>query len=371
MKMRDREQEERPPPVDVGQLAVQRRGDRRRDEERRGRPRLQVEAVQVVGDGPGGRGHDGLVQRGQEHAHHQADQNGDDLPMGEFRGRLGGRASPSAGAVVLGLLTRSPVVLRPSRTQQRLDGAVEFVEEVGEGVDPSPAGQSLSARLSSALRASCICWQAARPASVIASREARPSTGSASRRARPALTSCAACRLTVDGSACLTSARSVTRIGPRCRSGNSSIRAENSAPRSPVLSMPLARPPSRANRTSSPASRLVSVLIHDVLLLRQSAQMLAAYNLLVGERIVARISHTAVTSVSASSSAAGRAPDTRPAGRTACPGSTPGPGRQPESVHPLRGRPAAARSSARPPGRCRRRRRPAPPRGRRHIARRA
>jgi hypothetical protein len=80
----DREQEEAATAVDVGQFAVQRRGDRRRDEERRGRPGLQVEAVQVVGDRPGRRRHDGLVQGGQEHAHHQARQDRDDLAMAEF-----------------------------------------------------------------------------------------------------------------------------------------------------------------------------------------------------------------------------------------------------------------------------------------------
>jgi len=110
-------------------------------------------------------------------------------------------------------------------------------------------------RTLTALRESCSCPQAARPSAVMASREARPSAGSASRRARPALTSWAACRLIVDGSAPLTSARSVTRIGPRCRRGNSSMRAENSAPWLPTWSMPLARAPSRANRTSSSASR--------------------------------------------------------------------------------------------------------------------
>jgi hypothetical protein len=38
-------QEEAAPAVDVGELAVQRRGDRRGDQEGRGGPGLQVEAV--------------------------------------------------------------------------------------------------------------------------------------------------------------------------------------------------------------------------------------------------------------------------------------------------------------------------------------
>ena len=46
--------------------------------------------LQVVGDRPGRGGHDGLVQRGQEHAHHQAAQDGQDLAVatatGAFRG---------------------------------------------------------------------------------------------------------------------------------------------------------------------------------------------------------------------------------------------------------------------------------------------
>ena len=38
--------------------------------------------VQVVGDGAHRGGDDGLVERGQEHAHHQSDEDRQDLPVG-------------------------------------------------------------------------------------------------------------------------------------------------------------------------------------------------------------------------------------------------------------------------------------------------
>ena len=94
MKIDDREQEERLAAVDVGQLAVQRGRDRRGDEERGGRPGLQREAVEVVGDGPDRGGDDGLVERGEEHAHHQADEDGQDLPVGEAAVGLLRRSAP-------------------------------------------------------------------------------------------------------------------------------------------------------------------------------------------------------------------------------------------------------------------------------------
>ena len=80
---RDRGREELLAAVDVGQLAVERRHDRRGDQVGRGGPRLLVETLEVVGDGADRRGHDGLVEGGEEHAHHQADEDRDDLSVGQ------------------------------------------------------------------------------------------------------------------------------------------------------------------------------------------------------------------------------------------------------------------------------------------------
>ena len=80
---RDRGREELLAAVDVGQLAVERRHDRRGDQVGGGGPGLLVEALEVVGDGADGGGHDGLVEGGEEHAHHQADEDRDDLSVGQ------------------------------------------------------------------------------------------------------------------------------------------------------------------------------------------------------------------------------------------------------------------------------------------------
>ena len=80
---RDRGEEQRLAPEQVRQLAVERRGDRGRDQVRRGGPGLQAQAVEVVGDGPDGRADDRLVERGQEHADHQTGEDRQDLPVGQ------------------------------------------------------------------------------------------------------------------------------------------------------------------------------------------------------------------------------------------------------------------------------------------------
>jgi hypothetical protein len=72
---RDGEQEEAAPTVDVGELAVERRRDRGGDQVRRGRPRLPVQPAEVVGDGADRRGHDRLVERGEEHPRHEGDED--------------------------------------------------------------------------------------------------------------------------------------------------------------------------------------------------------------------------------------------------------------------------------------------------------
>ena len=103
---RDRDHEQRLAPVDVGQLAVQRRRDRRRDQERGGDPGLGRQAVEVVADRADRGGHDHLVERGEEHAEHQAGEDREDLLVGQgtvSRGRGGGNGRhqappPAAGA---------------------------------------------------------------------------------------------------------------------------------------------------------------------------------------------------------------------------------------------------------------------------------
>ena len=95
---RDRDHVQRLAAVDVGELAVQRRRDRRGQQVRRGHPRLQGQAVQVVADGPDRRRDDGLVERGEEHAEHQAAEDREDLAVRRRRrtcrrGVGGGRCS--------------------------------------------------------------------------------------------------------------------------------------------------------------------------------------------------------------------------------------------------------------------------------------
>ena len=83
---RDGDDEQLLATVDVAELAVERRDDRRGDEVGSRRPRLVVQALEVVGDGADGGRDDGLVQRGEEHTHHQPDEDGDDLAVGERAG---------------------------------------------------------------------------------------------------------------------------------------------------------------------------------------------------------------------------------------------------------------------------------------------
>ena len=93
---RDRDQVQRLAAVDVGELAVQRRRDRRGQQVRGGHPRLQGQTVQVVADGPDGRRDDRLVERGEEHAEHQAAEDREDLTV-----RRGHERLPFGGGGVL------------------------------------------------------------------------------------------------------------------------------------------------------------------------------------------------------------------------------------------------------------------------------
>ncbi len=79
----DRDEEERLAAVEVGQLAVERRRDRRRDQVGGGHPGLHRKAVQVVADRSDRGRDDVLVEGGEEHAEHQAGQDHQDLLVRE------------------------------------------------------------------------------------------------------------------------------------------------------------------------------------------------------------------------------------------------------------------------------------------------
>src|SRR5262249_39600283 len=82
--------------VDVAELAVDRRRDGRGDQVRRGDPRLHGQAVEVIGDGADRGRDDGLVERTEEHPHHQPGDDREDLPVGVLT-RLGWRGGPCGG----------------------------------------------------------------------------------------------------------------------------------------------------------------------------------------------------------------------------------------------------------------------------------
>ena len=83
---RDGEHEQLLAAVEVAELAVDRRGDGRGDQVRRGHPGLDGEAVEVVGDGADRRADDGLVEGGQEHPEQQPGQDREDLGVGVLTG---------------------------------------------------------------------------------------------------------------------------------------------------------------------------------------------------------------------------------------------------------------------------------------------
>ena len=89
----DREDEQRAASVDVGQFSVDRRGDRGDDQVGRRDPRLLAEPVEVVADGADGRADHGLVEGGEEHARHQAEDHEEDLPVGHDSRGWGWRSS--------------------------------------------------------------------------------------------------------------------------------------------------------------------------------------------------------------------------------------------------------------------------------------
>ena len=88
---RDGRDEEGAPAVEVGELAVERGADRGRHEVRRRGPGLHRQALQVVGDGADRGRDDRLVQRGEEHARHEAGEDREDLTVRQLDPRCGRR----------------------------------------------------------------------------------------------------------------------------------------------------------------------------------------------------------------------------------------------------------------------------------------
>ena len=188
--------------------------------------------MQVVGDDAHRRGDDGLVERGQEHPHHQPGEDGQDLPVRQLAAR-GGRRGGGGGQGV------SPVDARGGRgrtvgdrVEQRaavLEDAV--VEPVQQRPEPSyvvrgPVGQQVREHpvaVHEPLGAvpPPVRW---RPAA------RRPSSGSARRSTRPSATSALTWRLTVDGSRQDAAARADERCGPSLHSANSSMLPAHSMP---------------------------------------------------------------------------------------------------------------------------------------------
>jgi hypothetical protein len=79
----DRDLEQQPAAVQVGDLAPQRGGGGGREHVRRDDPGQLVEAAEVGGDAGEGGSDDALVERRQEHAHHQATHHHQDLAVAE------------------------------------------------------------------------------------------------------------------------------------------------------------------------------------------------------------------------------------------------------------------------------------------------
>ena len=71
------------PPVDVAELAVERRDHGGGQQIGGHHPRQQLEVAEVAPDGRQRGGDDGLVERGQEHRQHEAEHDGADVAMAE------------------------------------------------------------------------------------------------------------------------------------------------------------------------------------------------------------------------------------------------------------------------------------------------
>ena len=81
----DRQQHHDASAVDVGELAVERRHHRRRQQIGNDDPRQVLEITELTSDGRQRGDDDGLIERRQEHAHHQAVKNAAYLGLGQRR----------------------------------------------------------------------------------------------------------------------------------------------------------------------------------------------------------------------------------------------------------------------------------------------
>ena len=173
----DGDLEEQPPAVEVGDLAPQRRRGGRGEEVRRHDPGQLVEAAELGGDPGERRTDDALVQRGQEHADHQAAHDHEDLLVGQVALCVGGHEGSS-------WLVKS-TDRRCSRTRS---------------VSRSDSGQSAMTSPISARRRRPPSSRARRPCGLIPIWLARPSSGSSVRSTRPRSCRVRTCRLTVEAS---------------------------------------------------------------------------------------------------------------------------------------------------------------------------
>ena len=182
--------------VEVAELSPQRRGDAGGQQVGGDHPREVVEPVQVAGDGRERRGHDGLVEGGQGHAHHEGAQDHQDPAVLGAR-RSSSRPVPSSHQSRASSRSRSRSwAKRPSRSAR---------------VDRSPSSQLLQELLEPGPPGPPHPLEVRRPAGVRRILEARRSSGSVWRTTIPSRSSCCTLRVTVGVSTPSISARSVTR----------------------------------------------------------------------------------------------------------------------------------------------------------------
>jgi hypothetical protein len=96
----DRDDEQWATPEDVAQLAVDRGRNRRHDQVRGSDPCLLAETVEIVGDGADRGADHGLIEGGEEHSGHQAEDDEQNLAVGHLdrhRGTRGGRGCCGVG----------------------------------------------------------------------------------------------------------------------------------------------------------------------------------------------------------------------------------------------------------------------------------
>src|SRR5690606_36034393 len=88
------------PAVEVGELAVQGRARGRGEQVRRHHPGQMGDPAEFADDRRQGRGHDGLIERRQEHAQHQGHEDQEDVAAREpgCYGRGHVQRQPSSGA---------------------------------------------------------------------------------------------------------------------------------------------------------------------------------------------------------------------------------------------------------------------------------